>query len=65
MIYRVTPKNKEIEVLTIPAGTTSMVKPLDVHGFRMWKNFVRRLSGCVLLDELDVDLFQRNNILKH
>jgi hypothetical protein len=64
MIKRVTPKDKEVEVLTIPAGTTSMVQPLDVHGFRMWTNFVRRFSDRVRLDELDVDLFQRNKILK-
>jgi hypothetical protein len=31
---------------------------------RLWKNFVRKLSDRVLLDSIELDLFQRNNILK-
>jgi hypothetical protein len=43
--------------------TTSMIQPLDKYGFRLWKNFVR-FSDRVVLDGLDIDLYQRNNIIK-
>jgi hypothetical protein len=64
MIQNVTPEDKEIEILTIPPSTTSLVQPLDKYGFRLWKNFVRKFSDRVILDNIEVDLFQRNNILK-
>ena len=64
MINSITPSTKELEILKIPPKTTSMVQPLDKYGFRLWKNFVRRFSDRVVLDGLDVDLYQRNNIIK-
>jgi len=64
LIDRVTPSDKQLEILTIPPGTTGLVQALDKYGFRLWKNFVRRLSDAVLLYELKIDLYQRNNILK-
>ncbi|KAL1493638.1 hypothetical protein ABEB36_009337, partial [Hypothenemus hampei] len=36
----------EIKVRTIHAGTTGMIQPLDVLGFRVWKNFVRKFSDA-------------------
>jgi hypothetical protein len=64
MIKNVTPNDKKLEILTIPAKTTSIAQPLDKFGFRIWKNFVRKFSDRVLLDDIELDLFQRNNILK-
>jgi hypothetical protein len=64
MIKSVTPANKELEILTIPPKTASLVQPLDKYGFRPWKNFVRKFSDRLVLDGIDLDLYQRNNILK-
>lgn len=46
---------KNCEILTIPAGTTGMVQPLDVFFFRPWKNFIRHFSDKVILRNYDVD----------
>ena len=45
-------------------GTTSKIQPLDVYGFQVWKNYVRRFSDDVLLYEEDINLHLRNNIIK-
>ena len=50
--------------LIIPPGTTGKIQPLDVYGFRSWKNFVRKLSDIVVLMDYDVSLHKRNNIIK-
>lgn len=41
-----------------------MIQPLDVFGFRVYKNYVRHFSEFVILNEIDVVLHQRNNIIK-
>ena len=43
---------------------TSKIQPPDVHGLRVWKNYVRRFSDDVLLYEEDINLHLRNNIIK-
>ena len=48
----------------IPKGTTGKIQPLDVFGFRIWKNFVRYFSDSVILMNSDVNLHLRNNIIK-
>lgn len=58
------PPEKEITICLIPAKTTPKIQPLDVAFFRTWKNFVRRFSDRVLLDNLPVHLYQRDNIIK-
>ena len=40
------------------------MQPLDVFGFRIWKNFVRHFSDSVTLMNSDVNLHSRNNIIK-
>jgi len=53
-----------IILLTIPAGTTGNIQPLDVYGFRLWKNFIKHFSDIVMLLDLEINLHARNNILK-
>jgi len=55
---------KKVKVMTIPSGTTGMIQPLDVYGFRPWKNFVKYFSDLVMLHKSDINLHARNNILK-
>ncbi|EFN77720.1 hypothetical protein EAI_08664, partial [Harpegnathos saltator] len=54
----------DIVLLTIPAGTMRKIQPLDVYGFRMWKNFIKYFSNMVMLLDLAINLHVRNNILK-
>ena len=34
------PEDKEVKFMTIPKKITGFIQPLDVFGFRIWKNFV-------------------------
>jgi hypothetical protein len=64
LIKSATPPDKALKILTIPPKTTSMIQPLDKYGFRLWKNFVRKFSDRVLIDGININLYQKNNILK-
>lgn len=54
----------QVIIQQIPPGTTSLVQPLDVFGFRPWKNYVRHIEDFVILHDIPVTLNQRNNALK-
>jgi len=60
----VTPANKTVHIKKIPIGTTGKIQPLDVYGFRVWKNYVRHFSDKVILMDYDIKLHMRNNIIK-
>lgn len=63
-VLDVKPSNRDVKVMIIPKGTTGKIQPLDVFGFRVWKNFVRHFSDNCLLMNYDIDLHLRNNIIK-
>jgi hypothetical protein len=63
-IKKSTPADKKITIRLIPPKTTPKIQPLDVAFFRTWKNFVRRFSDRILLDDLPIQLYQRTNIIK-
>ncbi|XP_071572277.1 uncharacterized protein [Temnothorax nylanderi] len=64
IISDLTPPGKSITTMIIPKGTTGKIQPLDVYGFRIWKNFAKRFSDTVLLLESNINLHERNNIIK-
>src|SRR5690349_5786315 len=63
-IDAVTPEGKSVDIKTIPPKATPLIQPLDRYFFRMWKDFVRKISDRIVLDNLDVNLFQRDSIIK-
>lgn len=63
-VTSVVPSEKHLQVLTIPKGTTGICQPCDVFFFRQWKNFVRTLSDKIVLEDIEIKLHQRNNLVK-
>ncbi|XP_023288425.1 LOW QUALITY PROTEIN: uncharacterized protein LOC111674006 [Orussus abietinus] len=55
--------NKDMIAKLIPTGT-GKIWPVDVYGFRVWKNDVRHFSDSVILMNEDLNLHMRNNIIK-
>ena len=58
------PKDANIRIVTIPAGATGMIQPLDVYGFRYWKQFARFLTSEVIMSKPEVQMYTRDSIIK-
>jgi len=43
------PHHKDVRIVIIPKKTTRMIQLLDIYGFKVWKNFVKTFSDCVML----------------
>ena len=64
IISDLTPARKHVTSMIIPKDITGKIQSLDVYGFRIWKNFAKRFSDIVLLLESNINLHERNNIIK-
>jgi len=48
----------------IPQKTTHLCQPLDVYGFRQWKNIVRKLGAHCWLYDYDINIGSRSRNIK-
>ena len=58
------PLGKYITLKIILNGSTERIQTLNVYGFRIWKNYIRRFSYDALFHNCDVNLHLRNNVIK-
>lgn len=56
--------NTHIKRIQIPQHTTDEIQPLDRYSNHQLKNFVKVLYHHVALDEIDSNLYERNNIIR-
>ena len=57
-------ENIKCEQLQIPPKTTGDIQPLDRYFFRQWKYIKQKICDRLAIDEIDIDITARNNILK-
>jgi hypothetical protein len=62
-IYQNIP-SKSIQRIMIPKNTTCDIQPLDRYFNRQMKIFIKRLYHHVALEQIDINLWERNNIIK-
>lgn len=54
---------KQLFIKKIPRKCKGLIQPCDLGLFRTWKQIDRRITDYVLLHEIDLKMFQRQNII--
>lgn len=62
-INELKPVSVDYEVRVIPKHTTGKIQPLDKYFFLQWKTFAKKIGDHVVNEDVDISLFQRDNIL--
>ena len=57
-------KIKDCKRMEIPPKTTAKIQPLDVFFNHEYKVIARRVYDRVILDDIDIQMAQRNNIIR-
>ena len=57
-------QNKYITRIQIPQTTTYDLQSLNAYYNRQTKNFIKRIYNRVALDEIRINMYERNNIIK-
>lgn len=57
------PAGKNLEIYNVPPGATCKIQPCDVTLFRQMKNFLKRMTAHVRLNDIEFIVSTRDNIL--
>ena len=57
-------KSKSVKRIMIPKNTTCDIQPLDRYFNRQIKILIKRIYHHVALEQIDINLWERNNIIK-
>jgi hypothetical protein len=57
-------KSKSIQRIMIPKNTTCDIQPLDRYFNRQMKILIKRVYHHVAIEQIDINLWERNNIIK-
>ena len=57
-------KSKSIQRIMIPKNTTCDIQPLDRYFNRQMKILIKRIYHHVAIEQIDINLWERNNIIK-
>ncbi|OQV21620.1 hypothetical protein BV898_04520 [Hypsibius exemplaris] len=55
---------KHPKIRVFSPGTTGLIQPCDVFYFQPYKIFLRKVTDRILLDDPEIQVFQRNIVIR-